>query len=201
MEFDTPLQTSHLGFGMHRLCYRFSDAAGVFSPVQSSIFWKTGQKLVAYEYWFDDHYPNKIAGQMACGKEESWIIITEIPATQSEKIFVRFKDSGGLWSSVVSLDIPDPVYVQTTEWHQNITLFPNPADEKLNISYQTEPGVTVNFTVYDPEGKKVLIRDFGYSTGLQQTQMVDVSRLGNGVYLCVLETTNGRSVFKAIINR
>jgi len=125
----------------------------------------------------------------------------ELEAVNFEKISARYKDTGGLWSSVVSLDVPESVSALAIERHQNISLYPNPVAEKLNISYRVETGETVVFKVYDIQGNVVMVKDFGSSTGIEQIRVVDVAHLINGVYLCVFETKNERSVFKAVINR
>jgi hypothetical protein len=186
---------------MHWIHFRVKDNSGIYSPLQSHLFWKTGQKLVAYEFWYDDNFNSRSAGHISGGMEESWIKIVELDAVNFEKISARYKDSGGLWSSVVSLDVPDPVSAVVLERHRNFSVYPNPVAEKLNISYVAETGESAVFTVYDMQGKMVLIQNFGASTGAKQNQVIDVTRLMNGIYLCVFETANERSVFKAVINR
>ena len=200
-QFNKSFQAGNLANGMHWLHFRFKDELGVYSPLQSHLFWKTGQKLVAYEFWYDDNFNSRTAGHISGVKEESWIKIIELEAVNFEKISARYKDSGGLWSSVVSLDVPESVSALAIERHQNISLYPNPVAEKLNISYRVETGETVVFKVYDVQGNVVMVQDFGSTTGMEQTRVVDVAHLMNGLYLCVFETKNERSVFKAVISR
>jgi len=200
-KFNESFQAGSLANGMHWLHFRFKDELGVYSPLQSHLFWKTGQKLVAYEFWTDDNFNSRTAGQISGVKEESWIKIIELEAVNFEKISARYKDSGGLWSPVVSLDVPESVSALDIERHQNISLYPNPVAEKLNISYRVETGETIVFKVYDVQGNVVMVQDFGSTTGMEQTRVVDVAHLMNGLYLCVFETKNERSVFKAVISR
>jgi hypothetical protein len=200
-KFNESFQAGSLANGMHWLHFRFKDELGIYSPLQSHLFWKTGQKLVAHEFWYDDNFSSRTAGRISGVKEKSWIKIVELEAVNFEKISARYKDTGGLWSSVVSLDVPESVSALAIERHQNISLYPNPVAEKLNISYRVETGETVVFKVYDIQGNVVMVKDFGSSTGIEQIRVVDVAHLINGVYLCVFETKNERSVFKAVINR
>jgi hypothetical protein len=200
-QFNASFQAGSLANGMHWLHFRFRDASGVYSPLQSHLFWKTGQKLIAYEFWYDDNFDSRTAGQISGVKEESWIKIIELEAVNFEKISVRYKDSGGLWSSVVSLDVPDPVSASTVNSYMNVSVYPIPVGEYLNISYQCEAVERVMFTIYDLQGKKIMIQNFGTGTGAVQNRSVDVTHLRNGVYLLVIETDNEKSVFKAIIAR
>jgi hypothetical protein len=200
-KFNESFQTGSLANGMHWLHFRFKDELGIYSPLQSHLFWKTGQKLVAYEFWYDDNFSSRTAGRISGVKEKSWIKIVELEAVNFEKISARYKDTGGLWSSVVSLDVPESVSALAIERHQNISLYPNPVAEKLNISYRVETGETVVFKVYDVQGTKIFTENFGHASGIEQIETVDVSHLTNGVYLLVFETGNERSVFKAVINR
>jgi hypothetical protein len=200
-KFNESFQAGSLANGMHWLHFRFKDELGIYSPLQSHLFWKTGQKLVAYEFWYDDNFSSRTAGRISGVKEKSWIKIVELEAVNFEKISARYKDTGGLWSSVVSLDVPESVSALAIERHQNISLYPNPVAEKLNISYRVETGETVVFKVYDVQGTKIFTENFGHASGIEQIETVDVSHLTNGVYLLVFETGNERSVFKAVINR
>jgi hypothetical protein len=201
LRLNTTIQTNHLGNGMHWVHFRFKDASGIYAPLQSHLFWKTGQRLVAYEYWFDNETNNRVPGQLAGNNEEEWIKIIEIAPIGFEKLYVRYKDSGGLWSPVVSMDAPVPVSVATYKQLQNVFFYPNPASGKLNISFASESDGDMVFTLYDSQGKIVLTRSLDTRANIEQTFMVEVGDLLNGLYLCILETNNERSVFKAIINR
>jgi hypothetical protein len=201
LQFKAALQTTHLANGMHWVHFRFKDDSGIYSPLQSPLFWKTGQKLVAYEFWYDDNFNNRSAGHISGGKEENWIKIVELDAVNFEKISARYKDSGGLWSSVVSLDVPESVSAMILEGHPGISVFPNPASEALNISYRAETGESVVFMIYDIQGTKIFTENFGRASGIEQIKTVDVSHLTNGVYLLIIETGDERSVFKAVISR
>jgi len=201
LQFNAALQTTHLANGMHWIHFRFKDDSGIYSPLQSHLFWKTGQKLVAYEFWYDDNFNSRSASHISGGIDESWIKIVELDAVNFEKISARYKDSGGLWSPVVSLDVPESVSAPAMERHRNFSVYPNPASEALNISYRAENGESVVFMVYDIQGTKIFVEHFDSASGIEQIKTVDVSHLTNGVYLLVFETESGRSVFKAVISR
>ena len=71
----------------------------------------------------------------------------------------------------------------------NITLYPNPLQDILNIA-NAESGLLV--TIYDALGKKVLSK--------QVTETMDVSSLKTGVYMVKLSDGNKMSTHKMIKN-
>ncbi len=68
-----------------------------------------------------------------------------------------------------------------------VSFFPNPANDFLNINFGTLTDSNYNFSIVDVNGKKVLDRKITNSTLLEK---VDISNLQSGVYLVALETSS-----------
>lgn len=111
MVINDNIDVANLFNGLHTIHYRFKDSKGLWSSVISKFFIKTQtgnestiNELSGFEYWFDTHADSR-----------NWIAILD-PKTFSlndnvdvtnlfnglHTIHYRFKDSQGLWSSVIS---------------------------------------------------------------------------------------------------
>jgi len=101
------LSTSSLQPGVHSFNIRFKDAYGQWSIVQSDLFYKpftqinlSSNQLVAYEYWFDQNYAQKVTVSTS---PSSVIVLTSSLSTSSlqpgvHSFNIRFKDMFGQWS-------------------------------------------------------------------------------------------------------
>ena len=68
-----------------------------------------------------------------------------------------------------------------------VSFFPNPANDFLNINFGTLTDSNYNFSIVDINGKRVLDRKITSSSLLEK---VDISSLQSGVYLVALETNS-----------
>lgn len=75
----------------------------------------------------------------------------------------------------------------TDESQKNISIYPNPTSDFLNI--KTENIKVKSSTIYDLSGKQI------FST---QDSSIDVGFLPSGVYVIVIKTENGEKTFKWI---
>jgi hypothetical protein len=76
-------------------------------------------------------------------------------------------------------------------------LFPNPASDVVNVKYAVDVDSDVQFTITDLTGRVVYNNNVTVPAG-KQTQAIDVSRLGGGYYLLILQTGNERVVNKFV---
>ena len=70
-----------------------------------------------------------------------------------------------------------------------ITLFPNPTQEILNIQFSSLQGKYTNVTIIDVTGRTVLQEKIVIGTGVT-TSRINVSNLSNGLYSLVIENTS-----------
>ena len=100
-----------LNNGLHTFHIRFQDEAGLWSCVASQFFQKlpassitANNKITNYEYWVDNNYSNKTYTSATAGQTIN--LIDSLPFASLNNglhtLHIRFKDSYGLWSSVVS---------------------------------------------------------------------------------------------------
>ena len=81
----------------------------------------------------------------------------------------------------------------------NISLYPNPAQDQINIKFNFVEEGDYQYELFDTKGSKVAN---GTLTGTEGTQTIDLTNLTNGVYLYRLK--NGIELIstqKIIINR
>ena len=104
------VSTIGLADGINVLNFRSYDNSGKFSSTLSSFFYKVpaqaniDRKIVAYEYWFDSDYTNKIS-QTANNQETFSLNTNVVPnalASGIHTLNIRFKDNTGFSSSTLS---------------------------------------------------------------------------------------------------
>ena len=107
---NTNVVPNTLVSGIHTFNIRFKDNTGFLSSTLSSFFFKVpaqanvDRKIVAYEYWFDSDYTNKIS-QTATNQETFSINTNVVPSGLASGIHtfnIRFKDNTGFLSSTLS---------------------------------------------------------------------------------------------------
>ena len=83
---------------------------------------------------------------------------------------------------------------------ENLSIYPNPASDYINISFTSElVNQPVHCRVIDVAGKEVFATNIEYYGGLFYTQ-IPVANLSKGFYLLQLTTTAGQATSKIIIN-
>jgi hypothetical protein len=76
-------------------------------------------------------------------------------------------------------------------------MYPNPAEDLLNIVYRPSGKSRARFTIHDLTGKVVLSTNLNGSELSQQT--VDISSLPSGIYLTTLQDGSSKSTSKLVI--
>lgn len=198
------LTTTSLSNGIHTSNFRFKDETGKWSSVLSEFFYKTPNStvvlkdIVAYEYWFNDDYASVTNSPI--GPNQLEVLNTFVVPENSglgignHHFNIRFKDSEGKWSSIVS----DPFQIITLETVdfktlKSLVLYPNPTNGELNFEF----GKNYNSIVigaYDVNGKKV------FETKEQNTLNTKIElNLPSGFYLITIEVDAEIATRKIII--
>ena len=76
-----------------------------------------------------------------------------------------------------------------------VSFFPNPASDFLNINFGTLTDSNYTFSIIDINGKKVLERKINNPSLLEK---IDISQFQSGVYLVALET-NSKVIRRKIV--
>ncbi len=106
LQINTSINTAGLNLGIHTFNIRFKDDSGKFSSVISQFFLASGasNNISHYQYWFDDDFATAITQSVS--PQIQFALTTSLDASNltngMHRIHVRFKESGGMWSSVVS---------------------------------------------------------------------------------------------------
>ncbi len=88
--------------------------------------------------------------------------------------------------------------VEYHELHaQNLSLFPNPAQDYLNINYQFAHGASLQLLIYDIQGRLVYNETINSEA---EVLKVNISNLRKGIYLCRLHNDNS-SITKKFIKK
>jgi photosystem II stability/assembly factor-like uncharacterized protein len=126
------------------------------------------------------------------------VIINELEIQYEAQKIVAASYGRGIWES--------PLYEETTVEALNIgkpqiyqpvfSVFPNPADDVLNIVINTSvPGKMV-VDIFDLQGKKLMSTEFFCTDSFQGS--IDISSLPSGSYF--VKTRNGNTDFSASVN-
>ena len=104
IDINNAISVSNLNNGLHKLHFRSKDESGYWSSVISHDFFIMGAKLVAYEYWFNSDYSNKVVQSIALSNEYSLQTTFNVNtlALGSNVVNIRFKDNAGMWSSTLT---------------------------------------------------------------------------------------------------
>lgn len=79
-------------------------------------------------------------------------------------------------------------------WYDGkINLWPNPADDMVNISIESARTEEVQLAIYDIQGKQVHIQSLRLKDGQQQFT-IDINQLSAGAYMYSLTSVKKRSI-------
>src|SRR6185436_2119053 len=82
-----------------------------------------------------------------------------------------------------------PVGIFYPEAGLNASIFPNPANNELNIYLSRDKKTDIRVTLLNPLGEEIYSREISNSSEIKLA--VDVSKYANGAYLLTLKTTEG----------
>ena len=101
-----------------------------------------------------------------------------------------------LGDTVMTLEIIDDNLI-ASEIDFSIKTFPNPVDELLNISHNSEENETLTLTIHDLFGRVLINRQL-----LSKKNEINVRKLPSAFYLVTIRNANGQMVksFKLIKN-
>ncbi|MEO8733969.1 MAG: T9SS type A sorting domain-containing protein [Flavobacteriales bacterium] len=99
---STPIPTSALYPGFHKLSIMFRDANSQWSVVTERYFSKSGKNMTAYQYWFDDDLASLI--NATATSSATLDISAALPTTTlgpgMHKVSMQFKNGDNSWSEV-----------------------------------------------------------------------------------------------------
>jgi hypothetical protein len=107
---QTLVDFGNISTGIHVFNVRFKQSNGCWSSVSSQIFLRVppdtnaDNRIIAYEYWLNDSYQTKVSQPVSPADNYTFISgidFSTVPEGNHE-FNIRFKQSNGAWSSVIS---------------------------------------------------------------------------------------------------
>ena len=94
-------------------------------------------------------------------------------------------------------------YGGTTEINENsglqdVSIYPNPATDMINVALSSENDQNVNFKIIDMTGKVIMAESANHSAG-SSTYQFSVNNLAKGFYFMNIETNSGKTIRKFIV--
>jgi len=127
-------------------------------------------------------------------------VIGEVVRFQKEKIQIRFISDNYDQGKGFKFQYFSVLGVDNNALLDNITIFPNPATDFINISFAPEWGnQSVNCKIVDVIGKEVYSTTIDYQSDTFFTQ-IPVAHLSHGVYFIHLSTNTQKATSKIIKN-
>jgi len=92
----------------------------------------------------------------------------------------------------------DPVSIKEVENINNLVVYPNPASEKLNITFNTSTTDDFNITIYNVTGQAVYKETLNNFVGSYYNE-INVNDLAQGVYLMQVKSSKGAVTQKIVV--
>jgi hypothetical protein len=80
-----------------------------------------------------------------------------------------------------------------------LNIFPNPAKDNLNISFELKSKSSVKIEVLDMTGRLVISADYGVKNAGVYAEKINIDGLGSGMYLLNIRTGNGLAAKKVFV--
>ncbi len=191
------LNTANVGYGPHKLNFRFRDTSGKWSIVSTEYFFKStaGSQLSYAEYWIDSNFNNR---QQLTFSSNNTVFIDQniLTSNLDEKLHTfsfRMKDQSGKWSVVTSSYFVAQSLISGYEYwfdsnyttKKSVAITPtNLLTDPINLDISAiSPGVhQLNFRAKTSSGK--------YSTAISQ----NISVLVNPIFSQVSDACNGEAI-------
>ena len=120
------------------------------------------------------------------------VIINELEINKNDGNIYAGSYGRGLWASPF---VPLILDVDTFITEDQVSVFPNPTEELVNIKFQQD--LEVDIRIYDVDGKLVIYQP---DTFIVEEHQIDVSQLVGGIYFIRLNTEIG-TVTKKLIKK
>jgi hypothetical protein len=110
--------------------------------------------------------------------------ITSSTLTPNETYYVAVWEYGGDVQGTFGICITGlPVGIEDIDAvDSGVTVYPNPADDMLNLTFTLDESAMVRYEVYDISGKLILAESNAENQGLVRSSL-DVNELSTGMYL------------------
>ncbi len=111
------------------------------------------------------------------------------------------EDANGC-TTEVTFTVPEPpidTNIEELSWVKSLEIAPNPATTHVNLTVELTSVKSLNYTIFNVEGKRLLFKDFGQVNAINEN--IDVSTLSNGIYILQVEMNKEVHIQKLVINK
>jgi hypothetical protein len=191
--------------GIHTFNIRFKDELDKWTGVSTEFFYKNPENVsilrdvVEYQYWFDDDFDNQAT--VTITPEQIYALDTFIMPESFgldlgfHDLNIRFKDSAGQWSSIVTEEFEITILLDSTSFEDTLTdisVYPNPTSGSLHV----------NLSRYYDEVSIILSDLSGRILNQKKYNNLDEINFNiegpSGMYILIVEHKNQRSVHKIL---
>ena len=128
----------------------------------------------------------------------NFLWVNGLPSGATIQYKVRSNCAGNDWSEYSSpLQVVTLGTTRLSEVISETTLSPNPANEVLNLGFNTADASEVTITISDNLGKEVLSLNNTYQEGTQR-ETLDISRLASGYYFVTIRSNDNVETLKFV---
>jgi PKD repeat protein len=195
------------------LSFKYAHARRTFSSddyLRGRISKDCGETWNQREYLDIDELPtvsSYVTGQFIPDAEDDWreVVIDNISSIfLNEEFRVRFEfmsvNGNNIFIDDINLYDPNTLSVDNSEVVKNITLFPNPATDRVRLRIELEENQNIRIDVLDASGRVVQSPFNGTMAGGVQGLDIDLgSSLASGIYFIRLTGEEGIAVRKLVI--
>lgn len=138
-------------------------------------------------------------------KSWQWVDCNKLGPVDSVQFLLSSSDVGGFgmntpaFFSIDNFTTAQDVSVAEVSNIQNLKLYPNPANDILNISLTSEAFTNSTISVYNSVGELVKNESANFNSG-SNTVSIDIQTLNNGLYFIEIADANKKQNFKFIKN-
>ena len=174
-----------------------ADIEGTGSSTQGN--WKEGSSYHIVDAPSFDYYLNALyqPGTMYINYPSFWVICPD------RKIKLSQEGSGGAIteSGIVALaEGCSPTNINEVVDAKSISIYPNPANDHINIAYTASASSKATLTITSITGQVLHNEDFNMING-SQSKAVNIEQLPSGMYIVTLGTDSGELIRRKITKR
>ncbi len=178
-----------------------NDSIGI--PRQPQLVWEemTGITYMEIEYAKNETFTEALFTDMVDGTRTTYNVLYQLDL--SAQYFWRVRaikvTDSSAWSDTRHFTISDGTGIEENSFSQ-ISTYPNPVSEELNIEFNSSTAGEAYLSVYDLIGKKQLSLPISIQQGDNRV-IVDMNDLNNGIYMMNIEGSNMKLTRKIVINK
>ena len=149
-------------------------------------------------YVIDNDIVVESADQHAFNKAQVNLTVSSLSA--GILYFITISNVADLVGNVMEEQVEDFQFVGIEELFEDgdLSVFPNPAKDRINLSFNLKENTKIDLSLNDISGKKLLFETFNANEGNNQLNL-DVSNILKGVYILNIETSKGSLNYKVVI--